>query len=173
MQELADIFNTCAPEQERELDSDGLPIPDSPLGPYRREVWEKMPPSLRAKLRARWLGEEPPKEPKPRRPAAKRYTTEYAIKWGRKQGWRLLDRERYDARLKRHHDLILGADAMFDGGERGLVLVQGAGKSERAEHRRRFEAGGGEARCKALHISFVYIEFVREDYAPIKEEHWA
>lgn len=111
-------------------------------------------------------------EMKPRKAGHKRFTTQYAIEWGRAQGWKLLDRERFDARTRRHHDLPLGADAMFEATD-GVVYVQGAGRHERAEHRRRFEDGGGAARCERLRCSFVYVEFVRESVTPVLREVWA
>lgn len=102
----------------------------------------------------------------------KRYSTQACIDWGRQQGWRLLDRERYDVRTKRHHDLFLGADAMFESDE-GLVLVQGAGKSERGPHRKRFEDRGGIERCKKLSCRFFYLEFERFTKEPVKLEVWS
>lgn len=108
----------------------------------------------------------------PKSPRAKRFTTDYAIKWGKRKGWTLMDRERYDYRTKRHHDLPLGADAMFETDD-GIVYVQGAGKSERAAHWRRFEEQGGVERARKLGVAFYYVEFMRGDTTPITEEQWA
>lgn len=108
---------------------------------------------------------------KPRKPGAKRFSTQYAVEWGRSQGWTLLDRERYDARTKRHHDLWLGADALFEG-PNGLILVQAAGQSERTEHLKRFGERGGVPRCQKLNVEFWYVEFKRESKIPTKVERW-
>lgn len=110
------------------------------------------------------------KEPKTTGPS--RFTTQYAIDWGKAKGWKVCGRERYDYRTRRHFDLMLGADAMFDAGDR-IVLVQGAGKGERAEHRRRFDQAGGEAKARRLGMGFAYLEFDRGEKAPVKEEWWA
>lgn len=109
-------------------------------------------------------------EPKTKGPS--RYSTQYAVDWGKAQGWKVLDREHYDSRLKRHHDLLLGSDVMFDAGD-GVVLVQGAGQGERALHRRRFEDAGGEDKARRLAMRFVYVEFVRGVPSPVREERWA
>lgn len=101
----------------------------------------------------------------------KRYSTDYAVAWGRAQGWRLLDRERYDFRTKRHLDCPLGSDAMFSSPD-GLVFVQGAGKGQRAEHRRRFEDRGGPAELARLKARFYYVEFVRGAKTPVLSEQW-
>ncbi len=109
---------------------------------------------------------------KPRRQGAKRFSTQYAVDWGRAQGWKLLDRERYDARTHRHHDLWLGADALFED-QAGLVLVQGAGRYEKAEHVVRFDRAGGPARAHKLGVRFIYLEFVRESKEPVLQEEWS
>jgi hypothetical protein len=102
-----------------------------------------------------------------------KFTTQYAIDWGRSKGWRLVDRERYDARLKRHHDLECGADAKMET-PTDFVLVQGAGVGERAAHRRRFEERGGVERCKKANCRFAYVEFKRgEPEQPTLIERWA
>ena len=103
---------------------------------------------------------------------APNYTTRYAIGWGRDQGWVLLDRERYDARLRRHHDLPLGADAMFESDD-GVVFVQGAGRGERAPHWERFERAGGAERARKIHARFYYLEFKRDSRVPLVVERWA
>ena len=99
------------------------------------------------------------------------FTTQYAIDWGRKQGWKLLQREGYNFRTKRHADLALGSDAMFES-PRGIIFVQGAGKGERTKHRERFDARGGVERGERLRAGFVYVEFVRESKEPITREWW-
>jgi hypothetical protein len=107
----------------------------------------------------------------PRR-SAKRFTTDAAIEWGRKQGWKLVDRERYDFRTKRHHDLDLGSDARMETAT-GFVLLQGAGKSERKEHRERFDGLGGIDRAMKLGWGFIYLEFERNNPEPLVIEVWA
>lgn len=100
-----------------------------------------------------------------------RFSTQYAIEWGRGQGWKLVDRERYDARLRQHHDCLMGSDALFES-DQGLVCVQGAGQYERGPHWQRFLLAGGSGRCQLLMVRFVYLEFVRGDKDPRKLEWW-
>jgi hypothetical protein len=102
-----------------------------------------------------------------------RFTTDYAVEWGRKQGWKLIERERYDHRTKRHFDLELGVDAIFDNNVDARVGVQGAGKGERAKHRERFEQRGGETKARRRNLHVYYVEFVRGDKTPIVMERWA
>jgi hypothetical protein len=117
------------------------------------------------------------KKLEPKDPAAKRYTTEYAIEWGLMQGWAFVERERvkrFQQRGKwqtRHEDLAGGSDAMFRAPD-GMVFVQGAGLGERASHRRTFE----DRRVQLedyRNARFVYVEFERGDKEPRKEEWWA
>lgn len=106
------------------------------------------------------------------RPSASRFSTQACIAWGRSMGWKLLDREQYDHRLKRHHDLIGGADAMFET-PTGIVLVQGAGKAERGTHWDRYVERDGPGRCQKFGWGFVYVEFERNQAEPLKTEWWA
>lgn len=153
-------------------DADGLVIPE--LWQLRPDKWAKLPLRFREEHSNDFLVKQarPPKAEKKRRPGVTRFSTDAAIAWGRSKGWKLLDRERYDARLKRHHDLLLGADAMMET-DTGVVLVQGAGRSERKEHRKRFEDRGGIAKAYKLGMKFVYVEFERGAKAPALEEWWA
>lgn len=100
-----------------------------------------------------------------------KYTTKYAKEYGKKLGWRLVDAERYDARTKRHHDLMLGMDVLFEGPD-GLVAVQAAGKGESAAHRRRFEERGGVGKARKYGIRCLYWVFERGKRTPVKEENW-
>ena len=166
-------------------DADGLVIPQ--IWAANTEKWEKLPLSFRirhSEMYEQDLAKAAAKASAPRRPdraPAKRFTTDACIKWGKSLGWKLLDRERYDYRTKRHHDLLLGADACFEAppsldgleGVTGMVYVQGAGRSERKEHRERFDARGGAARAKNLRVRFVYVEFVRGESSPVVTEWWA
>ena len=95
----------------------------------------------------------------PKTPGAKRFSTEYALLWAKRQGWKILDRERYDARLKRHHDLVAGSDVMALSSE-GIVLVQGAGRHERKVHRERYDLNGGDELVRQMRARFAYVEFV-------------
>ena len=115
---------------------------------------------------------KPKKEPKASKPAAKRFTTQACINWGRRKGWKLVAREAYDYRTKRHHDTLLGSDAVFDT-PNGMVAVQGAGRSERAVHMERFNERGGVSAAARMRIGFVYVEFVRGKDEPVVEEWWA
>lgn len=153
-------------------DADGIVIPE--LWQLRPDKWAKLPRKFREEHSQFFLAEQakPKKPEKVKRPGVTRFSTDYCIEWGRKQGWKLLDRERYDARTKRHHDLMLGADAMMET-DTGIVLVQGAGRSERKEHRKRFEERGGVVKCMKLHMRFVYVEFDRGNKTPVVEEWWS
>ena len=117
------------------------------------------------------LHEDNPKTKQTRAPAST-FTTQYAIEWGRRHGWKLIDRERYDFKNKRHNDLQLGADAMMEGPD-GIILVQGAGRSEKAAHWSRFNERGGGDKARHRHLKFVYVEFVRGSKDPILTEWWA
>jgi hypothetical protein len=101
-----------------------------------------------------------------------RFSTDYAIRYCRSLGWKLMDRERFDYRLKRHFDTFMGSDAMFDTPD-GIALVQAGGKCERAEHYRRFVDRGGIEMAQKRHWEFIYMEFVRGSKTPILEEKWA
>jgi len=103
----------------------------------------------------------------------KRFSTQAAVDWGRRQGWLLMEREHYDHRTKRHHDCILGSDCVFKAPSVSkTILVQAAGKSERAEHYRRFEDRGGKTYCDTYGFTFIYLEFERGNADPVKREEW-
>ena len=151
-------------------DADGIAIPA--MWRANPERWARLPLSTRQRSAAGHARrEEEAAKPKVYRPGATRFTTDAAVKWGRKQGWKLVDRENYDARTRHHGDLQLGVDALFDDGN-GLIGVQGAGRSERKEHRERFEQRGGEEVARRRHIRIVYVEFVRGNPEPIVKEWW-
>lgn len=161
---------------DQAVDKDGLLIP--PLYAARPDKWEKMPLGFRKTREASYIEtllaaeakeKIPPKTPKPYAP---RFSTDYAVKWGRKQGWTLIDRENYNHKTKRHHDLQLGLDALFDTPD-GMVGIQGAGRSEKADHLRRFTDRGGIEKARRRHIRVVYLEFVRGNRTPVLEEWWA
>lgn len=103
---------------------------------------------------------------------AANYTTAHALNWGRKLGWKVLDKERWDHRNKRHRDLTLAADVMFET-PRGIVFVQAAGAGERASHRLKFDMRGGLERCVRLRVGFLYVTFCRESIDPVSREWWA
>lgn len=150
-------------------DRDGLLVPPE----YINRGWWKITQRMRDERSLEWQIKvsQPKPEPRAPRPCAPRFTTDYAVKWGKRQGWKLMDRERYDVRTKRHHDLMLGVDASF-ASETGLVGVQGAGRHERSEHYKRFLARGGTELAHKLHIRVVYLEFVRGDFEPCVTEWW-
>lgn len=154
------------------LDRDGLVVPE--LWRHSLEKWETLALPVREKFSANYVTAQKAKPPSnaTRRAAATRFTTDYAVRWGRRKGWQLIDRERYDYRLKRHHDLMLGVDALMDDGN-GLIGIQGAGKSERASHWERFKQRGGVAVAARRHIRIYYLEFIRESFDPVREEQWA
>lgn len=143
--------------------------------------WDKWAPQVRAKFAdlertqaeaaAKKAAELAAKPPKQKRAPAKKFTTDYAVEWGKSQGWKLVERERYDARTNRHHDLAGGADVRFRDLDGRVIFVQGAGKSERAEHYRRFEDRRHQLR-DFNSPRFIYVEFERGNKTPIKEEEW-
>ena len=157
------------------VDPDGLPVPA--IWHFAVERWMQLPRRTREMMSGHYVREiikARAAKPKPSRAPVVRYTTDYCIKWGKRQGWTLLARERYDHRTKRHHDLTLGADALFSDGTTSQILVQGAGKSERKAHRDRYLARGGDEKLLSLGWRFVYVEFDRHRGAsdPILIEWW-
>lgn len=161
------------PAPEAHIDADGFLISDT--WQPRPDKWEKLPYKTRQGLSEAYtarLAKEAAKKPKTYRPGAKRFTTDYAIEWGRKQGWKLVEREGYDFRTQRHHDTMLGTDAIFDDGD-GLVGIQGAGKGEKTPHYQRFIERGGPEKAKRRSIRIFYVEFVRGNKTPILTEQWA
>jgi len=101
------------------------------------------------------------------------FTTQYAIDWAKSKGWKIIDRERYDARTKRHHDLQLGIDLLAeDPTQDGMIGIQAAGVGERAPHYQRFMDRGGPEKAKRRSIRIVYVEFVRGNKTPVSEEKW-
>lgn len=106
-------------------------------------------------------------------PGPSRFTTDAGVRWGKEKGWKVMDRERFDARTKRHHDCMLGMDVIFDTmGSEGMAGVQAAGLSERAAHWQRFEQRGGIEKARRLSITIYYLEFVRGEKEPRKVEKW-
>lgn len=165
-------------------DEDGFPIPTAWQNSAK---WPTIAYEVRAKWSAIWIEDEKAKEvkarmekPKPpkRGTPATRFTTDYAIEWGRSQkkasglNWTLVDREHYDYRTRRHHDLQGGVDALFDDGGPGLVGVQGAGLSERKVHFERFMAWGGPEKARRRALKIYYLEFERGKKTPVKVERW-
>ena len=114
------------------------------------------------------------KKPRAKRSTSGTFTTQYAIDWAKSNGWKVIDRERYDYRTKRHHDLQLGIDLLVeDPAEDGMIGIQAAGQGERAPHYQRFLDRGGPEKAKRRSIRIVYVEFVRGNKKPILEERWA
>lgn len=135
--------------------------------------WDRFTPEVKRKFsqvhQASIAKEESKPPPKPRR-SASRFTTDYAVEYGRKQGWKQVDRESYDHRLKNHHDLPGGADARFRS-EDGVVFIQGAGVGERSEHRARFEERRHQL-ADFRSVRFLYLEFIRGNKTPVRSEEW-
>gem|GEM_PF-4335267 len=177
-------------------DKDGLAIPtlwaanECSIG-----KWEKLPLSWRHRRSQDYLAElskAASAKPKTHRQGASKFTTAYAIDWGRRQGWRLVDRERWDHyNHARSHDVAFGMDAIFVCPLTAKRIgIQGAGRSERAIHFRRFEQCGAikpvlspekvlvggmgavEA-ARAQNIEIWYLEFDRGEPEPILRERWA
>lgn len=168
------MLNPSAFESDVMRDPDGFPVPYVYQG--RPEKWAALPYNYRkrrAEEDARIAAEKAARPAQAPRPYATRFTTDYAIEWGRKQGWKLIERERYDHRTKRHHDLEGGVDVIFDDMTDGRVGVQGAGRHERLAHYNRFMAWGGPEKAKRRNLRIFYVEFVRGNKAPQVVEQWA
>lgn len=156
-------------------DSSGL-ASQCPEG-YPHEKWARMGDvSRKAVLSVHAALNPKPPEAKPEK--AKRevnwappFSTDCAIAWGKRQGWTLLDRERYNHKTKRHADLQLGMDAMFES-PTGLVMVQGAGRHEKREHLDRFMQRGGPEKARRRHLAIYYVEFERGNREPLLVECW-
>jgi len=129
-------------------DKDGLAIPplwaanDHSIG-----KWEKLPFNWRRRRSEDYLADltkAASAKPTTHRQGSSKFTTAYAIDWGRRQGWRLVDRERWDHyNHARSHDVAFGMDAIFVCPLTAKRIgIQGAGRSERAIHYRRFEQCG-------------------------------
>lgn len=154
-------------------DRDGFIVPE--LWRSAIERWEALPKSSRqrsSEFDEAKLAAQATKKPKQAREFAPRFSTDAALKWGRKKGWKLIDRENYNHKVRRSHDLMLGMDLLFDTPD-GMVAVQAAGKSERKEHYQRFLDRGGIETARRRHVAIIYAEFERGNPEPIKEERWA
>lgn len=133
----------------------------------------KLPAVRRQALRElrRMLEAERPKET-----GAKRFTTKYAIDYGSRRGWKLMDRERWNPWGRggkgSHEDVAFAADAIFltPGGR--TVAIQGAGRHERTEHRAKFDELRGVEKCLEFNVEFLYLEFVRGNKEPVLLERW-
>lgn len=159
-------------------DPDGFVIPARWRA--NSQKWNALALVVRKKWSEAWLearameiAKEAAKKQNANRTPATRFTTDYAVAWGRKQGWKLIDRETYDFKNKRHHDLMLGLDCLFDDGKDGMVGVQGAGRSEKTPHYQRFLDRGGVALAQRRGIRVVYVEFERGNNTPVLLEWWA
>ena len=153
------------------LDRDGFRVPL----PYRNDlggVWNRMAKTTRRRVSEDDDAFREKYEPKRAAKAAKPYSTKYAVSWGKKQGWKVIDREEFNFLTKRHHDCELGTDVIFDDGE-GRVGVQAAGKSERKVHWDRFMAAGGPETAQRRGIRILYVVFERGNKTPIEIETWA
>jgi hypothetical protein len=164
------------------FDGDGLAIPEFWQGARRK--WDRLALPVRKRFSGAYVLEllsRKPKKAKQQGAPATRFTTDYAVKWGRRQKharvsaktWQLIDREHYDYRTKRHHDLELGVDAIFDDGGDYRIGIQGAGKGERSVHYQRFMDRGGPEKAARRRLKVLYLEFERGNHEPILKEEWA
>lgn len=174
------------PDYTGERDRDGLPLPflwRTGEPGEANPAWYRLHKDVRMS-RAKVYAEEiarlesiEPKAPRPTRMGVTRYTTDYAVTWGKRQGWKLLDRERFNHLTKRHHDVMAYMDALFDDGKGGIVGVQGAGRHERAAHYDKFRRWGGREgapeKARRLGLRCIYLEFVRGEKEPILREDWS
>lgn len=157
-------------------DADGLIVPRTWAWGHG---WGKQPLAWRTRRSNEYLADEIVRAEKERKRADRRktpstrFSTDAAIEWGRRQGWKLVERESYDYRTKRHHDCQLGMDAIMSKPGGQLVGVQGAGRSERLHHYQRFDERGGIAVAKVRNMEIWYIEFLRGNPEPVVKERWA
>jgi hypothetical protein len=154
------------------LDADGIRVPL----PYRNDLggcWMRLPKASRKRMSGDDDAFREKYETKPAAPRQKPYSTQYAVDWGKKQGWNVIDREAYNFLTKRHHDCELGMDVIFDDGKQGRVGVQAAGKGERKVHWDRFTAAGGVETAKRRAIRILYVVFERGNKTPLDIEEWA
>lgn len=163
--------------QQAPKDADGFPIPKfwqhSPN-------WNKQARVIRQKWSKVWVDDEiekerqaklfKPKEDKPKatRLPATRFTTEYGCRWGKRQlrldcdrCWKLIEREHYNSRTKRHADLELGMDAFFDDGGPGRFGCQFGQPDEEKAHARAFLERGGYELAARRGIRPYWVAFVR------------
>ena len=153
------------------IDPDGFRVPL----PYRNDLggcWMRLPKASRKRISGDDDAFREKYETKPVAAKQKPYSTQYAVDWGKKQGWKVIDREAYNFLTKRHHDCELGMDVIFDDGK-GRVGVQAAGKSERKVHWDRFVKAGGAETAKRRSIRILYFVFERGNKAPLEIEEWA
>ena len=163
------------------LDADNIlipfqwqPVPDR---------WAKLPLKTRQGSSEQWIArleKEAKKKPKARHNKGSEFTTKAAKAWGRARGWKLIDEERSTliqtnkGMMRKTNDLMIGADLMFASPDHvGLILVQAAGRYERAPHFARFQQRGGIKACAARACQFWYVEFVRGESEPALVEQWA
>lgn len=161
------------------VDRDGLPVAEA----YRwiPDRWYALAEPVRQKFSARylddwWRAQQKPKanEPAQSKAPAKRFTTDYAVSWGKSQGWTLIERERFDFRTKRHFDLEGKCDALFEvSSQPGRTGLQAAQPGERGAHWRKFAEWGGPEKAKQRVLKVLYVEFERGTKFPLKIEEWA
>lgn len=164
-----------APQFREGLQFGGLPI--------LKQNWDKFTETFQRKILE---GQPVPKPEKQKATPTKRgprqlRSTQAGIKWGQRQKkvdgtgrpWVLIDQENYNYKTRRHHDLQLGLDALFDDGGQGMVGIQSAGRYERKEHYQRFLDRGGPEKAKRRGIRVIYLEFVAGNPEPVVQEVWA
>lgn len=149
---------------------------------YPQDKWDRMHESARRGIvkgmksleeGAAMANAEARKALEPKNPKHSTFTTQYATDWAKRLGWKIIDRERYDARTKRHNDLQLRMDLMAEDPKTpGMIMIQAAGQGERAHHYREFVERGGEAKARHRFLRILYVEFVRGNTTPVKQEWW-
>ena len=169
------------PSQQISLEIDDKELATKP-DDYPQEKWDRMHESARrgvvsimkaldqgaadANAKAR-------KALEPKNPKNSTFTTQYAGNWAKRIGWKIIDRENYDRIQKRHKDLQLRMDLMAEDPKTpGMIMIQAAGQGERAHHYREFVERGGEAKARHRFLRILYVEFVRDNPNPVKEEWW-
>jgi hypothetical protein len=165
---------------EEVYDCDGIWVPPN----WALVAWERQPLHWRQKTsidrrrdyEAKLVKEEK-RTQRVHRDNGPDFSTDYAIAWGRAQGWRLVERERYDFRTKKKRDCMFATDAIMRLPSGKLVGIQGAGRSQRTDHRRKFDQYGtgpyGAELAMAQGIEIWYLEFDRNNSDPVLVEKWA
>lgn len=166
---MLDPYNTTITTH----DADGIYIPLN--WRVNLDKWNSFALAQRMHLsEGREQAENKPEKAVKARAYAPRFSTQYAIDWARKQGWKLIDREWYDYRTKRNHDLEGMVDAIFElPGQDGRTGIQGAGRYQKADHFAKFEAWGGKEKALRRGLKVLYMEFEKGQKEPVLVEDWA
>jgi len=157
------------------VDADGFAIDD--LHQPVPDKWARLPYNTRQRLSRAYLERLVREAARPVKlnttgTGATWYSTKACVKWGVSKGWVEIAREKYDHRLKRLSDVLLGTDVIFIANGK-VIAVQAAGRSEKKHHYQRFLDRGGIEKAQRLQIEVWYAEFLRDVLEPVLLEQWA